>query len=115
MKAKEKGIAIHTRSAFLQGLFFKSIENLSFKLSPLKTYLEELHKVLINYNLSMEELALQYVLQKKYINHVLIGVDNSNQLNNNIKTCSNNSIIPHELLNRINVIEKELLNPSNWN
>ena len=69
----------------------------------------------IDYNLSMEELALQYVLQKKYINHVLIAVDNSNQLNNNIKTCLNNSIIPHELLNRINVIEKKLLNPSNWN
>ena len=115
LKAKEKGIAIHTRSVFLQGLFFKSIEELSFKLNPLKSYLQELHKIRRDYNISMEELALQYVLQKKYINYVLIGVDNLKQLNNNIKICLNNAIIPHELLNRINVIEKKLLNPSNWN
>ena len=115
LKAREKGMAIHTRSVFLQGLFFKSIEELPSNLNPLKSYLEELHKIRIEQNISMEELALQYVLQKKYINHVLIGVDNSKQLNNNIKTCLNNSIIPHELLDKINVIEKKLLNPSNWN
>ena len=115
LKAKEKGMSIHTRSVFLQGLFFKSIEELPSNLNPLKSYLEELHKIRIEQNISMEELALQKKQQKKYINHVLIGVDNSKQLNNNIKTCLNNSIIPHELLNRINVIEEKLLNPSNWN
>ena len=33
----------------------------------------------------MEEFALKYVLEKKYINKVLIGVDNYCQIKENIK------------------------------
>lgn len=116
LEAKQKGIAIHTRSVFLQGLFFKSIEELSFKLNPLKSSLQELHKIRIDHNLSMEELTLQYVLQKKYINHVLIGVDNSKQLNYNIKAIGYKvNEEAFKCINKINVENIDLLNPSLWN
>ena len=41
-KAKEKGIEIHTRSVFLQGLFFKNITEVPEKLAPLIPYLNTL-------------------------------------------------------------------------
>ena len=62
-KAKAKQIDIHTRSVFLQGLFFKATANLSPIMRPLKPYLEELNTIKEQYKLSTEELALQYVLQ----------------------------------------------------
>lgn len=114
-KARGKNIEIHTRSVFLQGLFFKSPSGLTLKMSPLKPYLRELETIKKEYNISTEELALQYVLQKKYIDHVLIGVENVGQLKNNLTTCSKKSTIPHSVLNKIDILEVNLLNPSNWN
>lgn len=114
-KARAKHIDIHTRSVFLQGLFFKSTADLSQKMIPLKPYLEELTLLKTEFKLTTEELALHYVLQKKYIDHVLIGVENVDQLKSNLKTCSKKKEIPHSVLNKINIFEKDLLNPSNWN
>jgi len=42
-KAKVKGIEIHTRSVFLQGLFFKKISELGDKIKPLEPYLRSLN------------------------------------------------------------------------
>ena len=46
-RAKEKGIQIHTRSVFLQGLFFKESENLHNKIKELSHYLEKLSTIKI--------------------------------------------------------------------
>ena len=114
-KAREKKIEIHIRSVFLQGLFFKNYSDLPKKMSLLKPYLEELETIKEKFNVSTEELALHYVLQKEYIDHVLVGVENVEQLKNNLSTCNKNIVIPHSVLNNINILEVNLLNPSNWN
>tara|TARA_Y100000385_G_scaffold192273_1_gene198876 strand:+ start:981 stop:1856 length:876 start_codon:yes stop_codon:yes gene_type:complete len=115
LKAKESNIAIHTRSTFLQGLFFIDPNTLTDTLLPLKPYLQEIEKIKLDYNLTTESLALQYVIQKEYINHVLVGVETSQQLIDNIKLCGAESTIPHSKVNKLNVLKSHLLNPSNWN
>jgi aryl-alcohol dehydrogenase-like predicted oxidoreductase len=114
-KAKKRNIEIHTRSVFLQGLFFKDINTLTNSLLPLKNNLVELSLILKNYNISMESLALNYPLNKTYIDKVLIGVDSLQQLKNNIKATGNfcdTSIF--RKVDSIKVENTELLNPSNW-
>jgi len=112
----EKGIEVHTRSAFLQGLFFRQLDSINDHLLPLKKYLFELHSYCESQNISIEDLSLNYVLNNEFIDGVLIGVDNSQQLRNNIdaakKRIRQQDI---DFVNSIKVFETELLNPVNWN
>jgi len=114
-KVKKRNIEIHTRSVFLQGLFFKDINTLTNCLLPLKHNLSKLSLILKNYNISMDSLALNYPLNKTYIDKVLIGVDSLEQLKNNIKVTENDfdkSI--YEKIDCIQIKNTKLLNPSNW-
>lgn len=106
----EKGVEVHVRSTFLQGLFFKDRETLPEKLRPLKRYLLELDDFSRQSGLSISEIALNYNLQNPYIDGVLIGVDNISQLQMNLASVKDTSIDVN-----IEVKEKELLNPVNWN
>jgi len=115
LKAKESDIEIHTRSTFLQGLFFMNPNTLSDTLLPLRPYLKEIEKIKSDCNLTTESLALQYVIQKAYIDQVLVGVETSQQLIDNINLCGAESAIPHSKIDKFNVFESHLLNPSNWN
>ncbi len=113
-KAKNKGIEIHSRSVFLQGLFFKENEKIPEDLKPLIKYLKILENIKNNNSVNTDELALQYVLQKKYIDYVLIGVESVEQLLRNIHVCNLNRNVPHNAIDAIQVKEEKLLNPSNW-
>ena len=107
---------IHTRSVFLQGLFFTDPENLPQKLSPLKIYLKQIRNIAEENEISLSALALQYVLTNSFIDGVLIGVDSTHQLQENISMSK--YFIDFSVLERISKIvvkESELLNPVNWN
>ena len=106
----EKGVEIHVRSTFLQGLFFKDRDALPEKLKPLKKYLLQLDEFSKRSGLSISEIALNYNLQNPYIDGVLIGVDNVEQLKTNLASVKDT---PVDI--EIEVKEQELLNPVNWN
>lgn len=115
-KIKAKGIEIHTRSVFLQGLFFKDANTLSEKIQPIKNDLKTINNLAKINGIEIADLALNYVHTQDLIDKILIGVDNVDQLNKNLKAL--NSPISSEILNKIdnlNVENKLLLNPSNWN
>ena len=114
-KAKKRNIEIHTRSAFLQGLFFKDVDTLKPNLLPLKKDLSDLSLLSKNSNIALADLALNYPLGKSYIDKVLIGVDSLDQLEKNIKATENDfdkSI--YEGVDCIQIENIKLLNPSNW-
>jgi len=106
----EKGVEIHVRSTFLQGLFFKDRDALPEKLKPLKKYLLQLDEFSKRSGLSISEIALNYNLQNPCIDGVLIGVDNVEQLKTNLASVKDTPIDIE-----IEVKEQELLNPVNWN
>lgn len=107
---KDRGVEIHVRSTFLQGLFFKDRDSLSPKMQPLRKYLLELDAISAETGLSIAELALNYNIQNPFIDGVLIGVDNLSQLRVNLASICDKTI---EI--DINIKEQELLNPVNWN
>ncbi|MBO5631954.1 MAG: aldo/keto reductase, partial [Aeriscardovia sp.] len=112
----EQGVEIHTRSAFLQGLFFRDTKTLPEKLKPLKKYLDYLHIYCQNRGLSVEQLALGYVLANPFVKGALIGVDNHEQLESNLKVASVELTKEDiEYIHNIDIIEDWLLNPVNWN
>lgn len=106
---KERGVEVHVRSTFLQGLFFKDRDTLPEKMLPLKKYLLELDDYSKSSGIGISELALNYNAQNPDISGVLIGVDNVAQLKANAASLSDRGIDLD-----INVKEQELLNPVNW-
>jgi len=115
MKAKSKGKIIHTRSALLQGLFFKDLNSTNKIAQKLKKELALISEISRNENTSISALALSYCLLQKTIDNVLIGVDSLNQLKDNIKSISY-KITPQtiEHINTIKIKNLDLLNPSLW-
>ena len=115
-KAKAKGKTIHTRSALLQGLFFKDANDQNKTVQKLKNELLLLSEITKKYNTTISQLALSYCLQQNTIDNVLIGVDSINQLKDNIQLV--NYKIKPEAINEIDIIKVknlDLLNPSLWN
>lgn len=106
---------IHTRSCFLQGLFFMEANDLVGNLEPLRPFLEQIKDIAKKFKLETGHLALQYVLNKNYIDGVLFGVDSIEQLEQNVQW--SNKKISEEVLIQVDNIDVPypiLLNPSQW-
>lgn len=78
---KAEGCEIHTRSVFLQGLFFLDTEQLSPFFEECKPQLKSLHN---RYGAQLYGALLQYVLQQDFVDVVVMGVENAEQLQYNI-------------------------------
>lgn len=114
-KLKNSGLEVHTRSVFLQGLFLMDVLNFPTKLKPLVKYIRLLDEISNDFRIDKAALVLQYVLNKNYIDNVLIGVDSLIQLENNLKKM--NLTIPNkafDAVDQISVMELDLINPSLW-
>jgi len=113
---KEHGKEVHTRSVFLQGLFFKDRESLG-KLYPLKESLLKLDILSGSVPTDIGTLALGYTLHQSCIDKVLIGIETEKQLQHNFQMLSNVENIPTEIYDAIDhvVVENSnLLIPTNW-
>lgn len=114
-KTKKRGLEIHTRSSFLQGLFFKDIDTLSGTILELKDELKKIRDFCKSNLISIHQLAINYPLSKNYIDKVLIGIDSITQLESNIQAINRNydsSLFTK--IDRFEVKNSELLNPSKW-
>jgi len=102
---KNKGCEIHTRSAFLQGLFFMDPQKLD-------DFFNEVKPIIINLQdeKPLNGALLKFVLEKSYIDKVIIGVENERQLAQNIESIEIASSLP-KLENKIS---DNILIPSKW-
>ncbi len=111
---KEKGVEIHIRSIFLQGLLFKKSIDLPSSLKKLKPAIDQLQSISKKFNKNILSICLGYVLQKELIDYCILGIDNESQLLeivNTNKECSEELI---EEIEKIFISSKDLLNPSTW-
>jgi len=103
---KEQGCEIHTRSTFLQGLFFMNPDTMS-------SFFDEVKPILKNLQLSNKNLAgslLKFVAEQPFIDKVIIGVENCNQLKVNLETLENSS-----RLDKLKVIlSNNIILPYEW-
>lgn len=112
---RKSGKAVHTRSAFLQGLFFLQAEKLPVHLQALAPYLNHLNAIAKDENVPMGALALNYAMSRDYIDGVLIGVDSAEQLRENLEwTEFPVSSEAYERVEAIEIQDERLINPSLW-
>ena len=115
IKAKSKNKIIHTRSSFLQGLFFMKKDNPNSIRNNLVNELNIVENISLKSSIPIGSIALNYCLMQANIDGVLIGVDSLQQLKENIAFAENK--VPNQYLDEINNIRinnVELLNPSMW-
>jgi len=114
-KIKSSGKKIHTRSAYLQGLFFKELDSKNELIQSLSSELLYIKEISKEFKIPIHQLALNYCLQQSQIDNVLIGVDSMKQLERNLKAA--NQKLSDSIMNKINKIRIEnltLINPSLW-
>lgn len=111
-KIKEKGIEVHTRSVFLQGLFFT--HQLPNNLISLKPYIDILYELSSKYSITISEIALNYSLSQSNIDKVLLGIDTKAQLMENINSLKALPLSVLDQIDKIHIKNIKLLNPVNW-
>lgn len=78
------GVEIHTRSTFLQGLFFRNQAELPNFFKPISSYLNDL-RTNFSDEAQLARALLSFCLSKDYIDCVILGVNNQAQLTENLK------------------------------
>ena len=114
-KIFDKGIKIHVRSAFLQGLFYLSEIDLVDRFEDVVPYLDILKTISAKAGLTLAEFSLLWLVSLKEVSKVIIGVDNVNQLRAHLETLKKNvdeSIFEEAL--SIHYENENILNPSLW-
>lgn len=107
IELKNAGCEVHTRSTFLQGLFFADTEKLPAFFNELKPSIKKLQN---NYKEELEGVLLSYVLQQEFIDVVIMGVENEGQLKKNI-----NFINYASQLESLKVtFSEQVVMPMNW-
>ena len=83
--ARLKKIKVFARSAFLQGLMVMDQKNIPKYLPQAKQYLKTFKKIISKYGYTSSRASLLFSLSHPDIDQVVIGVDNSNQLKEDLK------------------------------
>ncbi|MDF0692496.1 aldo/keto reductase [Aquirufa ecclesiirivi] len=115
LKINDSGKELHTRSVFLQGLFFKELDSFPQKLQSLIPSIQLLHNLAAKNGISVNDMAIAYVCSKKYIQGVLFGVDSLEQIKQNV--LSSSTVLSEETIQQIDdikIVDLDLLNPSLW-
>jgi aryl-alcohol dehydrogenase-like predicted oxidoreductase len=107
IELKNEGCEIHTRSAFLQGLFFADTTKLSSFFDGMKSEIKTLQQ---QFKENLSGALLNYVLSVDFVDVVIIGVENEAQLRMNLDTININSDLASSNFN----FSESVLMPSNW-
>ena len=114
-KLKKKNITLVARSVFLQGLLCIKNKKIDDYFQPWKKKFESWQNFLKVHKKKAEEACLDFVLNCKYVDKVVIGVNTEKQLKKNIdyikKIKKNDNI---KLYNKLAVIDSNLTDPRFW-
>lgn len=83
---KKRHIEVHIRSVFLQGLILKSPQEINNQFIKIKDKLSAIHSLSQESNIPISALCLNFAVTNKFIDKVIIGIDNIEHLRINIKS-----------------------------
>ena len=109
-KLYDQGVEVHARSVFLQGLLLKKYQ-LPKKLNKINKKICEFHNWAKINKVKPINAALNFVLQHKQIDKVILGVDNCDQLLEIINNLDTNTL---QIPKKFSINEEKLINPSLW-
>ena len=109
-KLHSKKIEIHCRSVFLQGLLLKEKHELPSKFLKYKNLWKKYYSWLQQNNLNSLEACINFILRKKEISRMVLGVESIFQLKKILLISAKNIKFPDFTEN----IEEELIDPRKW-
>lgn len=108
---KDRNIEIHTRTTFLQGLLLLEGRKIPDKFEKYKKYFDNWNKIQKKIKIPKFEICLKYALSNKYIDRVIVGIDNSKQFKLLIKAAG---YLKVDIKSIDASKEIDLINPSKW-
>lgn len=108
---KKTGVAIHIRSAFLQGLLLMPSERIPAYFAPWSDLINAYQNWLTKNKLSPLQACLSYLHQQTDIDKIIVGVDNIQQLQQIIASVNMPMI---DIPDFLQSADEGLLNPSRW-
>lgn len=115
--AKTSGKTVFCRSIMLQGLLAMKVEDAVKKLPESEKTLIDYENLCKEYNLSKVEFAVSYIAKKGVINYCVFGVDNIEQLKEQIRM--KNIDFPSDAIKKADEIFSnvpvKVLDPRQWN
>lgn len=116
-KAHLKGIAVFVRSIYLQGLILMDNDDIPDKLRDIIPYKNKLKEICKRWGRTINEVAIKFPLMQKGVTGIVFGVDNLNQLKENINLYNKSSLekpIIENILNEFKDIPEYLVDPRQW-
>ncbi len=113
----ERNVEIHTRSVFLQGLFFLDSQEIKGTLKAAEPQLKKLRDISTQANIPIGYLCLCFVLLNPFIDHVIIGIDSMEQLRQNLRSLDYMDEVKsfQQELKNLCVANEDILLPFRWN
>ncbi len=114
----DNGILVYVRSVYLQGLFFKDVENLPLKLQMAKRPLEKLNAIAEENNMSIAALAVSYMRSVEGVASLVIGAETPDQVKESASLFEL-PVLEKTVIDKINEISEEIapviIRPWEWN
>ena len=110
-RLKNRGVEIHVRSVFLQGLLLMPKNQIPDKFERWKQTWNIWHEWLADNEISALEASLRYAVAFPEVSKVLVGVESLNQLKEISRAI--NGVLP-DLPKNLQIDDIDLLNPTNW-
>lgn len=116
-KANEHGIKIFTRSAFLQGLVMMEKSRIPQYLAPAICNIEKFELITKEFNEDIINAIIHFVTDEADIDYLVFGVDNIEQLKEDMDAYRNkkiNTLLIEQVKQHINMLEDNIIFPSLW-
>lgn len=117
-KLEELGILCDIRSVFLQGLIFQEHDKMT---EENRFYIRQYLEIAKRHDMSLYELALRFVCANDYVRRIVVGVDNTKQLEDLFQLYAKVSLDKafnkyiHEVIEReIHELPKQMTDPRRW-
>lgn len=113
---KNNGIEIHSRSVFLQGLFFIDPDTLSKHFKSAIAKLKRFEEISTYTQIDKSHLALNFALLNSCIDKVVVGVENAQNLSDNIQCLEylEKTKSVYKDLQEFNLDDLMVILPMNW-
>lgn len=108
---KSRGVEVHARSAFLQGLLLMRPESLPGFFDPVRKQLEEFHRFARGHGLTPVRAALGFLSARPEIDSIVCGVNNHKQL---LELCQASEPLLDIDFSHFACQNVKVLDPSQW-
>jgi aryl-alcohol dehydrogenase-like predicted oxidoreductase len=113
-RLKDRGIEIHSRSVFLQGLLLMNPSTVPEHFSPIRRQLIRYHALLHDCQIMPAAAALAFVSGIREIDVVIVGVNDASQLRELCETGCTDSFHQRTDFSSFAIDDEAMVNPSHW-